>query len=77
VLQVLPRRIDLGGAVQLQLRLQSTSARSQTLAIDYAVVRDATTLLPVSSFERPTRALIAARLDTVRLIDNMAMPVCR
>jgi pantothenate synthetase len=47
------------------------------LAIDYAVVRDATTLLPVTGFERPTRALIAARLDTVRLIDNMAMPVCR
>jgi pantothenate synthetase len=40
-------------------------------------VRDADTLLPVSGFERPTRALIAARLDTVRLIDNLAMPVWR
>ena len=47
------------------------------LAVDYAVVRDASTLLPVRGFERPTRALIAARLDTVRLIDNMAMPICR
>jgi 3-methyladenine DNA glycosylase AlkC len=37
VLKVLPRRVDLGGSVQLQLRLQSTSARSQALAIDYAV----------------------------------------
>jgi len=58
-------------------RLMQETLADHGLAIDYAVVRDATTLLPVSSFERPTRALIAARLDTVRLIDNMAMPVCR
>ncbi|HMN96858.1 MAG TPA: pantoate--beta-alanine ligase [Phycisphaerales bacterium] len=49
------------------------------LAVEYAVVRDAETLLPVESLERPTRALIAARLlsggATVRLIDNQAMPV--
>lgn len=45
------------------------------LSIDYAVVRDAKTLMPVDTFERPTRALIAARLGLVRLIDNAAMPV--
>lgn len=43
------------------------------LAIDYAVVRDADTLLPVEDLSRPTRALIAARLDSIRLIDNMPM----
>jgi pantoate--beta-alanine ligase len=58
-------------------RLMQETLAEHGLAIDYAVVRDATTLLPVTGFERPTRALIAARLDTVRLIDNMAMPVCR
>ena len=58
-------------------RLMQDTLADHGLAIDYAVVRDATTLLPVTGFERPTRALIAARLDTVRLIDNMAMPVCR
>jgi pantothenate synthetase len=47
------------------------------LAVDYAVVRDARTLMPVGGFERPTRGLVAARLDTVRLIDTMALPVCR
>lgn len=47
---------------------------SHGLAIDYAVVRDAGTLMPVPTLERPTRALIAARLDSVRLIDNAAMP---
>lgn len=40
--------------------------------IDYAVVRDALALMPVPSFDRPTRMLIAARLENIRLIDNMA-----
>ena len=42
------------------------------LAIDYAVVRDAHTLQPIEAFDdtTPARALIAARLETVRLIDN-------
>jgi pantoate--beta-alanine ligase len=58
-------------------RLMHETLAGHGLRVDYAVVRDAGTLLPVGGFERPTRALIAARLDTVRLIDNMAMPVCR
>lgn len=45
------------------------------LEVDYAVVRDADTLMPVDSFKRPTRGLIAARLGDVRLIDNMPLPV--
>ena len=47
------------------------------LETEYAVVRDARTLLPVAGFERPTRALIAARLGATRLIDNAAMTVWR
>ncbi|MCI0363760.1 MAG: pantoate--beta-alanine ligase [Phycisphaerales bacterium] len=42
------------------------------LAVDYAVVRDARTLMPIEEFGVPARALIAARLVNVRLIDNMA-----
>lgn len=46
----------------------------QGMEIDYAVVRDAQTLMPVKSFqERPTRFLVAARLGSVRLIDNQPM----
>ena len=45
--------------------------------VDYAVVRDAHTLRPVTGLETPCRALVAARLPEVRLIDNMAMPVWR
>ncbi len=43
------------------------------LAVDYAVVRDAATLLEVGSFDRPARALVAARLGDVRLIDNSTL----
>jgi len=39
------------------------------------VIRDAETLMPVETFERPTRGLIAARVGNVRLIDNMPMTV--
>ncbi|NBX24711.1 MAG: pantoate--beta-alanine ligase [Planctomycetes bacterium] len=45
--------------------------------VDYAVVRDAASLRPVTGLEAPCRALIAARLPEVRLIDNMAMPIWR
>ena len=41
------------------------------LGVDYGVVRDAETLEPVTSFARPSRGLVAARLGDVRLIDNM------
>ncbi len=45
------------------------------LEVEYAVIRDASTLLPVQDFAAPARALIAARLGTTRLIDNMLMPL--
>jgi pantoate--beta-alanine ligase len=38
--------------------------------IEYAAVRDARTLEPIDAFDRPARALVAARLGEVRLIDN-------
>jgi len=46
------------------------------LTVEYAVVRDAETLLPVRHSDVTGRALIAARLGRVRLIDNAAMPMC-
>jgi len=47
------------------------------LEVEYATVRRASDLMPVSDFNEPTRALIAARLGPVRLIDNMSCPVWR
>ena len=43
------------------------------LRVDYAVVRDADSLLPVTGSPSNHRALIAAHLDAVRLIDNQAL----
>ncbi|MEY4117719.1 MAG: hypothetical protein RLZZ116_1047 [Planctomycetota bacterium] len=58
-------------------RLMADTLGSFGLEVEYAVVRDARTLMPVTGFERPTRALIAARLGSTRLIDNAAMTVWR
>jgi pantoate--beta-alanine ligase len=63
--------------VETAERLMRDTLESHGLATEYAVVRDARTLLPVTGFERPTRALIAARLGSTRLIDNAAMTVWR
>lgn len=51
-------------------------AREQLLkegfdGVDYAVIRDAQTLLPVTENTRELRALAAVTLGTTRLIDNM------
>jgi len=56
-------------------RIMQTTLEAHGLTVDYAVVRHASTLLPVNDWNAPTRALIAARIGDVRLIDNMAMPI--
>ena len=56
-------------------RIMRTTLEAHGLTVDYAVVRHASTLLPVNDWNAPTRALIAARIGDVRLIDNMAMPI--
>jgi pantoate--beta-alanine ligase len=63
--------------VETAERLMRDTLESFGLEVEYAVVRDARTLLPVTGFERPTRALIAARLGSTRLIDNSPMTVWR
>lgn len=42
-------------------------------AVDYLAVRDAQTLAPLESLDRPARVLAAATVGTTRLIDNMAV----
>ena len=44
------------------------------LSVEYAVVRDAETLMPIDHYERPARGLVAARVGDVRLIDNASLP---
>lgn len=54
--------------------LMVTTLEAHGLSIDYAVVRDAATLMPIDEYRRPSRALIAAHSGGVRLIDNMPLP---
>ena len=46
---------------------------SAGLEVDYAVIRRADSLLPMEEWTWPARAIIAARLGDVRLIDNAAV----
>jgi pantoate--beta-alanine ligase len=41
--------------------------------VDYVAIRDAATLVPLRDVSGPARVLAAARIGTVRLIDNMAV----
>ena len=77
------RALGLSRALQAACGAQSPSEaeevmvnvlRGHELEIDYAVVRDAATLMPIEDFGQAGRALIAARVGTVRLIDNGAIP---
>ena len=38
--------------------------------VDYVAIRDAATLVPLRTIERPARVLAAARIGSIRLIDN-------
>lgn len=68
------RRLAAGGAAPhaVEEAMRGELERSG-LRVDYAAVRDAGTLEPIDSFALPARALIAARLGEVRLIDNDAI----
>jgi pantoate--beta-alanine ligase len=56
-------------------KIMARVLENHRLDIEYAVVRDTRTLGLVDSLAGPTRALIAARCEGVRLIDNRALPV--
>ncbi len=55
--------------------LMRDTLEAHGLIVDYAVVRHPSTLMPIESFTEPSRALIAAHLEGVRLIDNAPMTV--
>lgn len=57
----------------LERRLRSRLSRIPSGTIDYAKVVDAETLQPVRIMHRPTVALVALRLPSARLIDNLVL----
>jgi pantoate--beta-alanine ligase len=62
--------------LRAQARMEET-LRESGVEPEYCVVRDAQTLLPFppGASVRPARALIAARVGSVRLIDNSSWPL--
>jgi pantoate--beta-alanine ligase len=53
--------------------LRETVEREDGVEPEYAEVVDAETLQPILVLERPARALVAARVGSARLIDNVAI----
>lgn len=62
-----------GDARSLALVMQETIAAEPLATLDYADVVDPVTLEAVASLESPARAIVAARIGSTRLIDNMAI----
>jgi pantoate--beta-alanine ligase len=54
----------------LEAAMRAVLADAPKVAVDYAAVVDADTLEPLARVDRTGRALLAARLGSVRLIDN-------
>lgn len=55
--------------------MRETIAAEPLVALDYAGIVDASTLEPLEEIDRPARGLVAARLGSTRLIDNIALEV--
>ena len=67
-------RIVAGDAVAAALAAGSAELVDAGFAsVDYLELRDAETLAPLPDLVRPARLLVAARLGTTRLIDNIAV----
>jgi pantoate--beta-alanine ligase len=68
------QRINEGGEVVAALAAAEESlTQAGFSAIDYFEFRDASTLEPVATLDRPARLLVAARIGGTRLIDNIAV----
>lgn len=75
VLRDVAARIGREGAEPALARGRETLAELG-FVVDYLALADADTLEPLAALapERPARLLVAARLGTVRLLDNIALP---
>ena len=68
------REIEAGGEIGPVIAgARAVIVRAGYSEVEYLELRDAETLEPVEQVERPARLLVAAWLDGVRLIDNVAV----
>ena len=64
--------IEAGGPVAEATRgIEQALLAAGFVTVDYVTLADAMTLEPVENADRPARLLVAARLGSTRLIDNM------
>lgn len=72
-LQQASRAMSQGKDVQSVLAEFRERLTDRGFALDYLELRHAETLMPLTSFQKPARLLVAAKLGTTRLIDNIAV----
>lgn len=60
-------------AIALGALMRETVAAEPLASLDYAEVVDPATLGPLDTLAAPARGIVAARIGTTRLIDNMAI----
>ncbi len=65
------RRISSGGAVAPALAAACATVTQSGMAVQYIALVHAHTLVPCDTLAHPARLLAAARLGTVRLLDNL------
>ncbi|HEY0234559.1 MAG TPA: pantoate--beta-alanine ligase [Afipia sp.] len=72
VMKTTAKRIRAGEAFEAALQMGEQEINLAGFALDYLEARHAETLEPISSLkEGPARMLVAARIGTTRLIDNI------
>ena len=73
ILQHTADRLSAGQPVAAAEREGAAALHAAGFEPDYLRLADAETLRPVDTLQRPARLLTAARLGTVRLLDNIAI----
>ncbi len=74
VLQLVADGLRAGGAASVLCAQATASLLAAGFGpVDYVEIRDADTLAPVETLDRPVRILAAARLGATRLIDNIGV----
>lgn len=67
-------KAEMTGKSLTQIKAEATLAlENQGFAVDYFEIADADTLLPATDTTQPIVGLVAAFLDDIRLIDNLAL----
>jgi pantoate--beta-alanine ligase len=67
------RRLRAGDGVEAAMAGGAEMIAAAGFTLDYFEVRNAETLAPIKSVNGPLRILVAAKIGTTRLIDNMAV----